>query len=181
MGHARASASSRPSAGVSTEVVGSHLPVRPEWACSTAVRLTATGSPDPSVDGGGAGHGQLVQAGYPVSWGSRAVWALALRFRSSTSKIAFCRRSSLNPDRPYKSAAPCRGTQDQAAYCLGRSHPQTKAPHLTNDLIRAPADRACHTSSAGNHPTRVTHVHYCMVERHARAHARELMAAWVRM
>ncbi len=49
-----------------------------QWACSTAVRLTATGSPDPSVDGDG--HGQLPRAGYPVSWGSRAVWA---RFRTS--------------------------------------------------------------------------------------------------
>ena len=78
-----------------------------QWACSTAVRLTATGSPDPSVDGDG--HGQLLRAGYPVSWGSRAVWAPALRFRTSTSKIAFCRRSSLNPDRPYKAAAPRRG------------------------------------------------------------------------
>ena len=89
-----------------------------QWACSTAVRLTATGSPDPSVDGAraGDGHGQLLRAGYPVSWGSRAVWAPALRFRTSTSKIAFCRRSSLNPDRPYKAAAPRRGTQDQAAY-----------------------------------------------------------------
>jgi hypothetical protein len=82
-----------------------------QWACSTAVRLTATGSPDPSVDGAGDGHGQLLRAGYPVSWGSRAaaVWAPALRFRTSTSKIAFCRRSSLNPDRPYKAAAPRRG------------------------------------------------------------------------
>ena len=106
-----------------------------QWACSTAVRLTATGSPDPSVDGAGDGHGQLLRAGYPVSWGSRAVWAPALRFRTITSKIAFYRRSSLNPDRPYKAAAPRRGTQDQAAYCLGRSHRQTKAPHLTNDLI----------------------------------------------
>ena len=47
-----------------------------QWACSTAaVRLTATGSPDPSVDGAwaGDGHGQLLRAGYPVSWGSRAV------------------------------------------------------------------------------------------------------------
>jgi hypothetical protein len=87
-----------------------------QLACSTAVRSTATGSPDPSVDGAGAGHGQLVQAGYPVSWGSRAVWAPALRFCTSTSKIAFSRRSSLNPDRPYKAAAPRRGTQDQAAY-----------------------------------------------------------------
>ena len=45
-----------------------------QWACSTAVRLTATGSPDPSVDGAraGDGHGQLLRAGYPVSWGSRA-------------------------------------------------------------------------------------------------------------
>ena len=77
-----------------------------QWACSTAVRLTATGSHDPSVDGDG--HGQLLRAGYPVSWGSRAVWAPALRFRTSTSKIAFCRRSSLNPDRPYKAAAPRR-------------------------------------------------------------------------
>ena len=82
-----------------------------QWACqcSTAVRLTATGSPDPSVDGAGDGHGQLLRAGYPVPWGSRAVWAPALRFRTSTSKIAFYRRSSLNPDRPYKAAARRRG------------------------------------------------------------------------
>jgi hypothetical protein len=54
------------------------------WACSgTAVRLTAMGSPDPSMDGAGDGHGRLLRAGYPVSWGSRAVWAPALRFRTS--------------------------------------------------------------------------------------------------
>ena len=84
-----------------------------QWACSTvtAVRLTATGCPDPSVDAAGDGHGQLLRAGYPASWGSRAVWAPALRFRTSTttSKLAFSRRSSLNPDRPYKAAAPRRG------------------------------------------------------------------------
>ena len=91
----------------------------------------------------------------------------------------------MNPDRPYKAATPRRGTQDQASYCLGRSDPQTKAPHLTNDLIsmgliRAAADRACHTSSAGNHPTRVTHAHYCMVERaYARAQARTRASARV--
>ena len=41
-------------------------------ACSTAagVGWTTTGNPDPSVDGAGAGHGQLARAGYPVSWGS---------------------------------------------------------------------------------------------------------------
>jgi hypothetical protein len=87
-------------------------------------------------------------------------------------------------------AAPRRGTQDQAACCLGPSDPQAKVPQLTNDLMNkpqwvysgAPADRAHRTSSAGNHPTLVTHVHYCMVERvRARAHERVLVHAWVRM
>ena len=97
---------------------------------------------------------------------------------------------SPDSDRPYKAAAPRRGTQDQAACCLGRSDPQAKVPQPTNDLIasvgllRAPADRARHTSSAGNHPTLVTHVHYCMVERvRARAclGAHVSVCAFVRM
>ena len=105
-----------------------------QWACSTAVRLTATGSPDPSVDGAGDGHGQLLRAGYPVSWGSRAVWAPALRFRTSTSKIVLP-KVFFEPRPALQSGCPSPGSQDQAAYCFGRSRPQTKAPHLTNDLI----------------------------------------------
>ena len=107
-----------------------------QWpgACSrgTAVRLTATGSPDPSVDGDG--HGQLPRAGYPVSWGSRAVWAPALRFRTSTSQIVLP-KVFFEPRPALQSGCPSPGSQDQAAYCLGGSRPQTKAPHLTNDLI----------------------------------------------
>jgi hypothetical protein len=42
-----------------------------QWACSTAVRLTATGRPDPSVDGDGDGHGRLLRAGYIQFHGGR--------------------------------------------------------------------------------------------------------------
>ena len=56
-----------------------------QWACSTAVRLTATGSPDPSVDGAGDGHGQLLRAGYPVSWGSHLACSLGTRAGTSIS------------------------------------------------------------------------------------------------
>ena len=86
----------------------------------------------------------------------------------------------VNPVASCHSAAPRRGTQDQAACCFGRSDLQTKSPHLTNSesdsvawvLLRAPADRALarhrDTSGAGIHPTRVMmhwHAHYCMVQR----------------
>ena len=105
-----------------------------QWACSTAVRLTATGSPDPSVDGAGDGHGQLLRAGYPASWGSRAVWAPALRFRTSTSKIAFCRRSSLNPTGPTK-RLPLAGVARPGRLLFGSVSSANEGAYLTNDLI----------------------------------------------
>jgi len=107
-----------------------------QWACSTAVRLTATGSPDPSVEGAraGDGHGQLLRAGYPVSWGSRAVWAPALRFRTSTSKIAFCRRSSLNPTGPTK-RLPLAGVARPGRLLFGSVSSANEGAYLTNDLI----------------------------------------------
>jgi hypothetical protein len=84
------------------------------------------------MDGPGPGKALLVRAGLPLRGGrvQSGQW-----HRDFDPVLVLVKLPKVFFETRTRAAAPRRGTQDQAARCLGRSDPQTKAPHLTNDLI----------------------------------------------
>ena len=67
-------------------------------------------------------------------------------------------QDSFEPRPALQSGCPSPGSQDQAAYCFGRSRPQTnltrKAPHLTNDHISMGPQANLNPSPSTRRPTR---------------------------